>query len=36
DDLKNKLKKHFDEILEKIKEAIDKGKVVKEEWVEKV
>lgn len=35
-ELGKKLKERFDEILEKVKDAIENGKVVKEETLEKV
>lgn len=35
-ELGKKLKERLDEILEKIKDAIDNGKTVKEDYIEKV
>lgn len=35
-ELGKKLREHLDDILEKIKDAIENGKAVKEEWVVKV
>ena len=36
DEMKETLKKHFDEILEKIRDSIEKGKAVKEDLLVKV
>lgn len=36
DEVKKSLREAYDKMLEKMKEAIEKGKVVKEEYIEKV
>lgn len=35
-ELGKRLKKEFDELLEKIRDSVDKGKALKEEYLEKV